>query len=526
MKRPTGTDFKQCLVFLASPGDVNRERKYVESIVADLNRSIAKSKGIFLQTRRWELDTFPQAGSDVQGIINAQIADMAQCELFIGIMWNRIGQKTKRAISGTVEEYDRAFKAYRQNGQPEIWMYFRDTKLTKPTDDQLRQLEQVNVFKKQSQIKGLTSNYETPNGFKELLRNHLILWLETIATKKNSRSTTLFRINPYKLYYFRQTRKLSYTKLAVAASIDRTLLRRLENVNTNTSKTMLSVEMFSKVDGPTLAALEDTLDCHGKLTGGQQDDFLSQYLLFYDTYKSIGVKSTLSAKNSLQQDLKFKTRAVVFDFGGTLSKSQAKYTTWERLWKKIGYTVNDCSELHHRYQRGIITHQEWCDCTYEAFRERGLTEAHLIEEAKNIELVSGVANTIIDLRKRGIRLYIVSGSLKPIIIKALGELYQEFEEIRANDITFDSSGVISKIFSTPYDFRGKADFLRRIIGELNISPLDVLFVGNSCNDVFASESGVRTLCVNPRFTDPDKQEHWTYSLREMTDFSDVLKYIY
>lgn len=520
---PSGT-FLQYSIFLASPGDVRKERRYVEDVIAELNRTIAKSRSVFLQSRRWEMDTFPQGGSDAQTIINSQIADMAKCRLFIGIMWNRLGSRTPRALSGTVEEYERAIKSNKRHQAPDVWFYFREPKLIHPSNDQLHQLGRVNDFKTRVQSEGLVSSYKTPQEFKEMVRKHLMLWLESIANSTNDRAATSYRLNPYKLYYFRQTRKLSFTQLARHSGIDRSTLRRLENKNPGASQ--FTVDSFPAIDSATLTALERALDCHGKLVGGQSDDFLSQYILFYDTYKKIVNTGKHLKRDVRQAELRFKTRAVVFDFGGTLTQPRGKYTTWEKLWRKAGYSVNMCSELHRRYQSGELSHQQWCDETCAAFRAKKLSEYNIRQIAQQVHLIPGVAGTIRDLRKRGMKLYVVSGSLKPIIYASLGELYREFEEIRANDVTFDSNGIISRIGSTPYDFRGKATFLKRVVRELNISPLDVLFVGNSCNDVFASEAGVRTLCVNPRFTDPDKPEHWTYAIREMTNLTQIMEHVY
>ena len=357
---PTSRIFQ---VFLASPGDVLKERKYVEDVIAELNRTIAREKSIVIQTRRWELDTFPQAGSDVQKLINSQIADMASCKLFVGIMWNRCGTKTRRALSGTVEEYDRALKAKEKHKQPEIWFYFKEPKIVRPTNDQLHQLEQVNLFRGKVQSECLAFTFKTPSNFKDLFRNHLTLWLGKLQNAEIQRKEQKCRLNPYKLYYFRQTRKLSYTSLANATGVDRNSLRRMENIAPTQSAKLLSAEEFPEIDISTLATIERALDCHGKLSGGQADDFLSQYLLFYDTYKSISRKGGRKSPDTKQQDLRFRTQAVVFDFGGTLTETQGKHTTWERLWQKLGYSVNDCSELHRRYQRGLLTHQEWCDLT-------------------------------------------------------------------------------------------------------------------------------------------------------------------
>ena len=64
------------LVFLASPGDVPTERRYVKEVVDDLNRLVASQKGIVVQVITWEDDAFPGYGADAQALINAQIADM------------------------------------------------------------------------------------------------------------------------------------------------------------------------------------------------------------------------------------------------------------------------------------------------------------------------------------------------------------------------------------------------------------------------------------------------------------------
>lgn len=516
----------QLKVFLGSPGDVDKERSIAEEVLAEMNRTVALSHNVFFLTRRWELDTTPQLGEDTQRIVNEQIGDMAKIDLFVGIMWNRAGSETPRAQSGTIEEYHAAVASYKRNGHPDVWFYFRNTRIERPSDDQLEQLKKVNAFRALVKRQGNIASYGTEDEFARLFRNHLTNWLSRRSSPKNPPTTKDCTINPYKLYYYRQTRKKSFTQLARETALDRRMLRRLEN--THHSRANLDASKFPSIDGDAIQRIERSLECPGRLAGGQRDDFLSQYLLFFETYKNIARRRGGKEPPSLGQSvLRFKTRAVVFDFGGTLTLPRGKYTTWETIWTKLGYEVNRCSELHRHYQTGKLSHQQWCDETCKAFRERGLTSELLEKYTKGkTRAVPGLAETIVDLRKKGIKLYIASGSLKPIIKVTLGTVFGDFEEVRANDVIFDRNGVIERIESTPYDFRGKADFLKRIVRELNVSPLDVLFVGNSCNDVFASESGVRTLCVNPRFTDPDNQEHWTYAIREMSNLQQILGYVY
>ena len=47
---------EKLFVFLASPSDVLTERRIVEEVIAELNRTVAPEKGVVLQTVRWEND--------------------------------------------------------------------------------------------------------------------------------------------------------------------------------------------------------------------------------------------------------------------------------------------------------------------------------------------------------------------------------------------------------------------------------------------------------------------------------------
>jgi len=165
------------LIFLASPGDVPRERNAVKSVVTELNRSVASSLAVTLRVVTWEHDSYPGYGADAQAIINSQIAEMASYSLFVGVIWNRIGSPTPRALSGTVEEFTLAARAYEQHGRPEIWFYFRNSAARLSTDEELDQRRQVIAFKRQVQQGGLPREYSTPLQFKDLFREHLTLWL-------------------------------------------------------------------------------------------------------------------------------------------------------------------------------------------------------------------------------------------------------------------------------------------------------------------------------------------------------------
>ena len=183
---------EKLLIFLASPGDVPNERRYVQEVVDELNRTIASQKNIVLEVVSWENNAVPGYGMDAQALINAQIAAMAKYSLFVGIMWNRLGTPTPRAASGTVEEFHRAVAALEQHGQPDIWFYFRQAPANLDTDEQLEQRKQVLEFRKQFQAKGMPWSYKNPSDFRKEFLRQMILWSNSLdrgaATKPSERA--------------------------------------------------------------------------------------------------------------------------------------------------------------------------------------------------------------------------------------------------------------------------------------------------------------------------------------------------
>src|SRR3954454_1055744 len=106
-------------VFLASPGDVQEERDRVESVKAFVNGVLAE-RGIVVEVQRWE-EMVPGSSGRLQDVILEQTRPY---DIFVGIMWHRVGTDTGRAASGTIEEFEIAHDAWRTHGRPRIMFYF------------------------------------------------------------------------------------------------------------------------------------------------------------------------------------------------------------------------------------------------------------------------------------------------------------------------------------------------------------------------------------------------------------------
>lgn len=111
-------------IFLASPGDVAPEKEVVSSIVEELNLIWSRDSGLVLELVNWETHAWPGADVDPQALINRQLPN--EYEIFLGIMWSRLGTATNRAASGTVEEFQRAFSRFKADPESvHIMFYFK-----------------------------------------------------------------------------------------------------------------------------------------------------------------------------------------------------------------------------------------------------------------------------------------------------------------------------------------------------------------------------------------------------------------
>jgi HAD superfamily phosphoserine phosphatase-like hydrolase len=340
------------------------------------------------------------------------------------------------------------------------------------------------------------------------------------AQKYSLRKNDKVYVNSFKLFYFRRFSGLSQEKLAKVVGMKANRIQTIEDAGIK--KNHIEIEDFEAVTLEELQRIADALGCSvGNLKAGLPDDFLSQYLLYYFKNKGTQQRKKVKAKNPSL----IKSKVVLFDFDGTLTKSTDNLTTWEHIWLYQKYDINECADLHRKYSISEITHKKWCELTEKKFKAKNLHQTELNHIADDIKLIDGTREVIEELVSKNVKLYILSGSIKYIIRRILGDLYQCFEGVKANDFIFDNNGFLQTINGTKYDFEGKADFISQIVKESNINPFEAFFVGNSQNDEWAHQSGAQTLCVNPRYTNPDHPFQWTYSINNMNNLKEIFRYL-
>ena len=182
-------------VFVASPSDVAEERTTLDAVIAELNRTWAGSLRISFDVWKWETHARPGFSADAQAVINAQVPD--DYDVFIGILWARLGTPTGRAISGTVEEFERAYARFKATGSvPEIMMYFKDAPLA-PSKIDSDQFAALQTFRNSLPEKGgFYSTFEDQARFEASLRTHLTAIAQKFVGIANSENPPPLRSDP------------------------------------------------------------------------------------------------------------------------------------------------------------------------------------------------------------------------------------------------------------------------------------------------------------------------------------------
>jgi hypothetical protein len=156
-------------VMIASPGDVNTEREIAREVILDWNNINSFTRKIVLAPISWEYNTVPASGDRAQAIIDQQILQNA--DILVGIFWTRCGTPTGKALSGSVEEIEEHILSGK-----DAMLYFSKAPadLDKVDPDQYALVKKL---KSEFQQKGLTTDYDSSDDFREKFQRHLSMKL-------------------------------------------------------------------------------------------------------------------------------------------------------------------------------------------------------------------------------------------------------------------------------------------------------------------------------------------------------------
>ncbi len=220
----------ECRIFVSSPGDVAIERTLVASVVERLKTKFGHRSQIKLIL--WE-----QLPLDANDSFQPQLPDPTDVELFLLILWRRIGtvlpdnalpKGFSGPLTGTEYEFLAALKNQQNKGKPAILVYRK----MDPTS--LKQGNQVDVFfqkhftdKDQRLLKAFHC-FDHTSEFEYQLETHLNSWFESNLPKVSDNDLAQAEKwssgNPFqglKAFRFEQANVYRGRSAAIAESIER-----------------------------------------------------------------------------------------------------------------------------------------------------------------------------------------------------------------------------------------------------------------------------------------------------------------
>lgn len=187
---------------------------------------------------------------------------------------------------------------------------------------------------------------------------------------------------------------------------------------------------------------------------------------------------------------------ICFDVDGTLVVHPEEKIVWEIL--NIRFTGSDTVNRtrYDDYRRGRITYAEWVALDVGDWLAAGATRAQILGAIGDLRLVGGVHETLAELRRRGYKLGIISGTLDIVLDTLLPE--HPFDDVFVNRLVFDEKDLLVGCRATPYDVDGKARALREIAAREGIPLSRCAFVGDAFNDLEVAREAGFAVAFNPK----------------------------
>jgi hypothetical protein len=156
-------------VMIASPDDVEEERKIVTGAIYRWNDANALARQLVLLPMKWETHSTPQLGVPAHTVINRQRLDDA--DIVIGIFGTPTGTPTEEYAGGTVEEIKKHVAAGKA-----AKIYFSEVPVQQKRVNQ-NQYSLVQKFREELASSGLYAIYEGMQQFRDSFEHHLALEL-------------------------------------------------------------------------------------------------------------------------------------------------------------------------------------------------------------------------------------------------------------------------------------------------------------------------------------------------------------
>jgi len=215
-----------------------------------------------------------------------------------------------------------------------------------------------------------------------------------------------------------------------------------------------------------------------------------------------------------------KTKLVAFDVDGTLIDGL------DSIWPVIHDGLGACKIARKKaetmYFAGEISLYEWADHDVGLWKGKGATKDRIIDAISSLRLMNGAIDVLETLKKKGVKMAIVSGSLSIVLDKFIPNYKDYFDYVFVNHLYFDKDGKLHDFEANSGGASDKAKALKKIAEECNIDLKEIAFVGDQFNDVDAVKIAGTGISFNSRSKELDEVAD---IIVRGNDLREILKFI-
>ncbi len=215
-----------------------------------------------------------------------------------------------------------------------------------------------------------------------------------------------------------------------------------------------------------------------------------------------------------------KYKLVCFDVDGTLIDNIR--FSWQIFHDYFQTDRHRREDARNKFFNGEITYMQWAEHDINLWKERNAKKHEFFEAISHLNLMEGAIETLNELKKRGIKLAVISGSLNIMLEKFIPNYEDYFDDVFLSRIYFDENGQINKIEATEYDMDGKALALRKIAEREKIDLKECVFIGDYLNDMKIIQEAGLGIAFNCQH---DELKKAADVVIEKKDLREILKYI-
>ncbi|MBI2660595.1 HAD family phosphatase [Candidatus Woesearchaeota archaeon] len=184
-----------------------------------------------------------------------------------------------------------------------------------------------------------------------------------------------------------------------------------------------------------------------------------------------------------------KYKLVCFDVDGTLIDNVT--FSWQVFHEYFQTDKHRREDAKRKFFNGEISYLQWAEHDISLWKEKNAKKQDFLMAIGHLRLMEGAMETLNELKKNGLKLAIISGSLNIILERFIPDYGKFFNDVFLSRIYFDEKGEISKVEATEFDMDAKALALKKIAEREKISLKECVFVGDQFNDLkIMEESGL------------------------------------